>query len=1716
MLRDLLSARTFVSIVISSIFVLGAQGQMPVSSSTTSTPVPGAGHDYLGSIADTVNPANGSVSVRINATVPPGRGLTLPFAFAYDSNGINYVSTPNASGALLWSLPSTTVVSTGGWSETVPVVSATEITWTAHDDSGHPSPCYGFINYVYQDPSGNRHNLNLSNYSGNNPNALCSSDTTDWPQGFGGNVVTSSGEDGWSPAVGAIIASIPPGNGAGASVGPVTVSEPDGTIFYFPNGADADAFGTLATSVEDRNGNIVQITTSSSYAYTYTDTLGRSVISDSGFGTSPEHVTVQGYDGYYNLQWTPLSAPSFSIPVTTVSGDCPTAFGHVPWTSPITAGAPDAVSTLTLPNGESFSFTYDPTYQIINKMVYPTGGYVRYVWGINAQAETGTSNYPLSDNTPQCVALYGVPVITDRYESFNGSTEPLHQHFTYSTTWNLSNIYAPRWTAKTTTVTATDNVRNSSYKTVYIYSPAGVVEPPNATGAPTSWDPVEQSIAYYDTTGALLKTLYKTWQNPRLLSSEETQYPNGTASETKWFYNGREQQTEQDDYDFGTSGVGSLLRKTLTNYQAFNDTPLYSNAPSIVDRPCQIITYDGSGTNRVAESDFHYDNGSTSTPCAAAGTPSVTGAGGSSLTGHDETSYSASSTSPRGNLTTMVKQCFQGTTACSSGNPTTTYIYDETGQVLSMKDPNTNTTLYSYADNFVSTNSSGFTTTAGAPPSGKATNAYLTKITMPTTGGVAHVEKFSYGYNDGELTESTDQNSELTKYAYNDSLGRLTESDFPDTGKTTLAYNDAGPSPSVTMTKLMNGSQSISTTSLTDGMGHLAQTQLTTDPLGTTYTATSYDGNGRPYQVYNPTRCNPPTTNCGSATWGLTTYAYDSLGRVTQVTNPDSSSRTTVYSGRAIKATDEGNGNGSTQVQHVYQTDGLGRMTSVCEVTGETQSGISPTPTSCGQDLNATGFLTSYSYDPLNNLTSVTQGGLNARSFAYDSLSRLTSAANPESGTISYSYDDNGNVAARTAPRPNQSSGAVTTTYAYDALNRLTSKVYSDSSPGVYFYYDLSQSWGGVLISNPIGRLVQSEADNALAGSVNSYDSMGRITNRWQCTPAWCGTTSVYFTYTYDLLGDLLTSNNNGDNITYTNKFDTAGNLLSVQSSLSDSQHPGTLITLGDYSAMHNPLLLNLGNGLAEGLAYTNRGWQDFGQLYNSSQTNLYTYNIGFAPDGDIINVSDSVVGTWAYTHGALNRLMSATCSAGCPPTTSVAYGYDRFGNRWFESVTGGTGVQPSYSFDANNRIVGGVTYDAAGNVTSDSVHSYFYDDENRMIQVDGTLGQCSTATACYVYDAQGRRVQATVGGQTRNFLYDLQDRTIDEITAGSGFGTWARGEAYAGNRHVATYANGTTTFDTSDWLGTARVHTNMAGAITESCTSLPFGEDLTCSGPEVSPLHFTGKERDGESGLDYFIHRHYASTMGRFMQPDPAGMMAVDIGSPQTLNRYTYVLNNPLSLVDPFGLDCAYLNSSGTGVEKGGIDQNSSSGECGKTGGYWVEGSVTNVTIGGDAETVSLTGTTNGNTNNTSASYQQNATFDVGEFHNTMFNPYNHIALGLHGGTLFGQNPRSDSQFVRAISVHGLKAVVPGAIKPQVGGQLLNMVHIPVTGMQAQMMQDAINQSAQNPPPYSVEGGGARVCDCASWAQQILGDAGINSGPSTPWPDTLIQQLNQQQPPQQ
>jgi len=71
-------------------------------------------------------------------------------------------------------------------------------------------------------------------------------------------------------------------------------------------------------------------------------------------------------------------------------------------------------------------------------------------------------------------------------------------------------------------------------------------------------------------------------------------------------------------------------------------------------------------------------------------------------------------------------------------------------------------------------------------------------------------------------------------------------------------------------------------------------------------------------------------------------------------------------------------------------------------------------------------------------------------------------------------------------------------------------------------------------------------------------------------------------------------------------------------------------------------------------------------------------------------------------------------------------------------------------------------------------------------------------------------------------------------------------------------------------------------------------------SGSDSNRYKFTGKERDAESGLDNFIARYNASSLGRFMSPDPAGGSLAD---PQTLNKYAYVRNSPATLTDPTGL---------------------------------------------------------------------------------------------------------------------------------------------------------------------------------------------------------------------
>jgi RHS repeat-associated protein len=169
-----------------------------------------------------------------------------------------------------------------------------------------------------------------------------------------------------------------------------------------------------------------------------------------------------------------------------------------------------------------------------------------------------------------------------------------------------------------------------------------------------------------------------------------------------------------------------------------------------------------------------------------------------------------------------------------------------------------------------------------------------------------------------------------------------------------------------------------------------------------------------------------------------------------------------------------------------------------------------------------------------------------------------------------------------------------------------------------------------------------------------------------------------------------------------------------------------------------------------------------------------------------------------------------------------------------------------------------------------------------------------------YVYDASGRRVRLRATTDIDD-LYDLAGNVITELTPS---GAVNRNEVYAGGVHIATYSGGTTYFTHSDWLGTERVRSTVAGGVYSTWSSYPFGEGSSASNP--GPTHFTGKDRDAESGNDYFGARYYNPTLGRFMNPDwsstPEPVPYADLGNPQSLNLYGYVLNNPLGKFDVDG----------------------------------------------------------------------------------------------------------------------------------------------------------------------------------------------------------------------
>lgn len=148
-------------------------------------------------------------------------------------------------------------------------------------------------------------------------------------------------------------------------------------------------------------------------------------------------------------------------------------------------------------------------------------------------------------------------------------------------------------------------------------------------------------------------------------------------------------------------------------------------------------------------------------------------------------------------------------------------------------------------------------------------------------------------------------------------------------------------------------------------------------------------------------------------------------------------------------------------------------------------------------------------------------------------------------------------------------------------------------------------------------------------------------------------------------------------------------------------------------------------------------------------------------------------------------------------------------------------------------------------------------------------------------------------------------------------------------NRNHATLPSQTTTYYIADHLGSSRLLASGNGYPIWSGVFLPYGQEWN---PQMTTnkYKFTGAERDSESNLDHAQFRQYEGTEGRWVSPDPSGIAAADLTDPQSLNMYSYVLNNPVLASDPTGLKMCPDWLCGWGGGDGGGDGFGGGGDFG------------------------------------------------------------------------------------------------------------------------------------------------------------------------------------------
>lgn len=635
-----------------------------------------------------------------------------------------------------------------------------------------------------------------------------------------------------------------------------------------------------------------------------------------------------------------------------------------------------------------------------------------------------------------------------------------------------------------------------------------------------------------------------------------------------------------------------------------------------------------------------------------------------------------------------------------------------------------------------------------------------------------------------------------------------------------------------------------------------------------------YDIMGRIKEQTNPTEVTSgwvPAGDDAAAGWVVTQQNYDWQSRPTLTTNQDGSTRDITYSGCGCAGGDVLTVRDERGRRRKLYKDTLGRLVKVEEL-------------NWNQSVYST---TTFTYNARDQLMQSSQAG-ELRTNTFDNHGRLLTRTTPEQGTTTYAYNVDDTVQSISDAR-----NAVTA-FTYNLRKLVTGLTFTVSgsvaaTPNVTFQYDAAGN--------------RTSMSSSASNVTYTYDTASRMTAE---TRTFTGVGSFTLNYSYNQMGQLteITYPWNNAKVGYT--YNVAGEMTGVtgQNYAGVSNYASGMV----YRAFGGLKQMNYGNSRSLSMSYNNRMFMTQWSIPSVMRWN-YAYNYFSENTGRVVyaqNMDDPTLDR-SYDYDHVGRPTHFTSGSNARHHTgqggtvtndgpySHGYTFDVWGNRTYFEGWGGIGRVETATYTVNKRD--GFGYDPAGNLTNDLGQTFTYD----------AIGQQATASYSgyslqQTYDGDRLRVKKVENSNTTYYLRStvLGGQIVGELNSS---GAMTRGFVYQGGQLLAVQQNNQVSWVHEDPVAKSKRVTTSAGTVVSTIELDPWGGDTARSSNEAfQPRRFTSYDRDGNAS-DEAMHRRYNRWHMRFDQPDPYGG-SYDMTNPQSFNRYSYVMNDPVNFVDPTGLD--------------------------------------------------------------------------------------------------------------------------------------------------------------------------------------------------------------------